>query len=42
MTLKSELNAKNKNTATGALDVPALRYNFGIINWKTEEITKWT
>jgi hypothetical protein len=38
MILKSELNAMNKITATGALAVPILRYSFGIINWRTEEI----
>jgi hypothetical protein len=38
MILKSELNARNKITATGALAVPVLRYSFGIINWKNEEI----
>jgi hypothetical protein len=32
MILKSELNARNKITATGALAVPVLRYSFGIIN----------
>jgi hypothetical protein len=36
--LKSELNASNKITAIGALAVPVLRYSFGIINWRTEEI----
>jgi hypothetical protein len=36
--LKSELNARNKITAIGALDVPVLRYSFGIINWRIEEI----
>jgi len=40
MILKSELNARNKITATGALAVPMLRYNFAIINWRTEEIKK--
>jgi hypothetical protein len=40
MTLKSELNAKNKITAIGALAVPVLRYSFGIINWRIEEIRK--
>jgi len=40
MILKSELNARNKITATGALAVPVLRYCFGIINWRTEEIKK--
>jgi hypothetical protein len=38
MILKSELNARNKITATGALAVPVLRYSFGIINWRLEEI----
>ena len=38
MILKSELNARNKITATGAFAVPVLRYNFGIINWRIEEI----
>ena len=38
MIMKSELNARNKITATGALAVPVLRYSFGIINWRTEEI----
>ena len=40
MILKSELNARNKITAIGALAVPILRYSFGIINWRTEEIKK--
>jgi hypothetical protein len=38
MMLKTELNATNKVTATGALAVPVLRYSFGIINWRIEEI----
>jgi hypothetical protein len=38
MVLKSELNARNKITAIGALAVPILRYSFGIINWRLEEI----
>jgi hypothetical protein len=38
MVLKSELNARNKITAIGALAVPVLRYSFGIINWRLEEI----
>ena len=37
MTLKSELNAKNKTTA---LACPVLRYVFCIINLKLEEISK--
>jgi hypothetical protein len=36
MILKSELNAKNKTV------IPVLRYSFGIINWKLEEIKKST
>jgi hypothetical protein len=38
MILKSELNAKNKITAVGILAIPVLRYSFGIINWRLEEI----
>ena len=38
MILKSELNARNKVTATGTLAVPVLRYSFGIINWRIEDI----
>jgi hypothetical protein len=38
MILKSELNARNKITAIGALAVPALKYSFDIINWRLEEI----
>ena len=40
MILKSELNARNKIAAIGALAVPVLRYTFGIINWRTEQIKK--
>jgi hypothetical protein len=40
MILKSKLNVKNKITAIGALAVPVLRYSFGVINWRTEEIKK--
>jgi hypothetical protein len=40
MILKSELNARNKITAIGALAVPVLRYTFGIISWRIEEIKK--
>jgi len=32
--------AKNKITAVGALAIPVLRYNFGVINWRVEEIRK--
>ena len=38
MTLISELNTKNKITAIGTLAVPVLRYSFGIINCRLEEI----
>jgi len=38
--LKSELNARNKITAIGALAAAVLRYSFGIINWRTDEIKK--
>jgi len=38
MILKSKLKARNKITAIGALAVPVLRYSFGIIEWRTEEI----
>jgi hypothetical protein len=38
MILKSELNARNKITAIGAIAVPVLRYCSGIINWRIEEI----
>jgi hypothetical protein len=37
MILKSELNARNKITAIGALAVAVLRYSFRIINWRLEE-----
>jgi hypothetical protein len=40
MILKSELNAKNKITAIGALAVTVLRYSFGIINCRLQEIKK--
>jgi len=42
MILKYELNTKNKITAIGALAVPVLRYSFGIINWRIEDIKKMT
>ena len=41
MMIKSALNAKNKITAIRALVVPVLRYSFGIINWRLEEIRKF-
>jgi hypothetical protein len=37
---KSELNARNKIAAIGALVFPVLRYAFGIINWRLEKISK--
>ena len=40
MIQKSELNAKNKIMAIGVLAVSVLRYSFGIINWKLEEIRR--
>jgi hypothetical protein len=40
MILKTELNAINKITATGARAGPVLRYSFGIINWRIEDIKK--
>ena len=40
MILKSELYAKNKITSIEALAVPVLRYSFGIINWRIEEIKR--
>jgi len=42
MILKSELNARNKITAIGALAVPVLRNSFGIINWRIEDIKELT
>jgi len=38
MILKCELNSRNNITAIGALAVRVLRYSFGVINWRTEEI----
>ena len=38
MILKCEMNTRNKITTIGALAVRVLRYSFGIINWRTEEI----
>jgi hypothetical protein len=40
MILKSELNAKNNIRAIGALTVPVLKYNLGVVNWRSEEITR--
>jgi hypothetical protein len=41
MMIKSDLNAKNKITAIGALAVTLLRYRYGIIDWRLEEIRKF-
>jgi hypothetical protein len=38
MILKFELNARNKITAIGALAVPVVRYSFGTIGWRMEEM----
>jgi hypothetical protein len=40
MTVKSELNAKNKITAIEALAVPVLRCSFGVVNWRLEDVRK--
>jgi hypothetical protein len=36
LVLDTELSAKNKIQAIGALAVPVFRYSFGIINWRQE------
>jgi hypothetical protein len=36
----TELSAKNKIQVVGELAVPVLRYSFGIINWRQEELRK--
>jgi len=38
MILKSEMNARNKVTATGTLAIPVLIYSFGIINWRIKDV----
>jgi hypothetical protein len=38
MILKYELKARNKITTIEAVAVPVLRYSFGVINWRIEEI----
>jgi hypothetical protein len=38
LVLDTELSARNKIQATGTLVVPVLRYSFGIINWRQEEM----
>jgi hypothetical protein len=40
LVLATELSAKNKIQAIGALAVPVLRYSCGIINWHQEELRK--
>jgi len=40
MLLKLEMNATNNIAAIRALAVAVLRYSFGIINWRLEEIRK--
>ena len=40
LVLDTELSAKNKIQGIGALAVPVLRYSFGIINWRQEELRK--
>jgi hypothetical protein len=36
----TELSAKNKIQTVGSLAVPVLRYSFGIVNWRQEELHK--
>jgi hypothetical protein len=38
LVLDTELSAKNKIQAIGALAVPVISYSFGIINWLQEEL----
>ena len=38
LTLKSELNERNKIAAINTLAVPVIVYSYGIINWKLDEI----
>ena len=40
LVLGTELNAKNKIQAIGSLAVPVLRYSFGIVDWRQEELQK--
>ena len=40
LVLGTELSEKNKIQATGSLTVPVLRYSFGIVNWRQEELQK--
>jgi hypothetical protein len=38
--LNTELSEKNKIQAIVSMEVPVLRYSFGIINWHQEEVQK--
>ena len=38
LVLKSEQNARNKITAINTLAVPVILYNYGVIDWKLDEI----
>ena len=38
LVLGTELNAKNKIQAIGSLAVLVLRYSFGIVDWRQEEL----
>ena len=38
LVLKSELNARNKITTINTLAVPVILYNYGVIDWKLDEI----
>jgi len=40
LVLNTELSAKNKIQATGSLALPVLRYSFGIISGRQEELQK--
>ena len=40
--LKSKLNGKSKIQAINNSAVALLRYGSGIINWKVDELKKWT
>jgi hypothetical protein len=40
LVLDTELSTKDKIQAIGTLAVPVLRYSFGIINWRQEELRK--
>ena len=40
LVLGTELSAKNKSQAIGSLAVPVLRYSFGVVNWRQEELDR--